>query len=249
MNQDYKLVFYENFDNLDNWNFNTGSGLKNLWGNHEKEFYTNRKENIYIKNNKLYIIGRKENYEDCNYTSARITTKDKKNFKYGYIEIKAKLLMGKGSWPALWMMGQNGSWPVGGEIDIMEHVGINQDMIYHTIHSKNHICQPYFSYKEIINDGSKEFHKYGMLWKENYIEFFVDDISYGKITNDKYTKKEDWPFNNYFYFIINLAAGGDFAGDIVDEDLPFVFVVDYIKVYQKNSYWMSSIRSSVSNLF
>ena len=235
MKQNYKLVFYENFDNLDNWNFNIGSGLKNLWGNHEQEFYTNRKENIYIKNNKLYIIARKENYEDCNYTSARITTKDKKYFKYGYIEISAKLPIGKGSWPALWMMGQNGIWPIGGEIDIMEHIGINQDMIYHTIHSKNHICQPYFSYKEIINDASKDFHKYGMLWEENYIEFFVDDISYGKITNNMYIQKEDWPFNNYFYFIINLAVGGDFAGNIVDEDLPFIFVVDYIKVYQKDN--------------
>lgn len=132
------------------------------------------------------------------------------------------------------MMGQNGSWPVGGEIDIMEHIGVNQDMIYHTIHSKNHICQPYFSYKELIKDVSNMFHKYGMLWEENYIEFFVDDISYGKIVNNKYTKKEDWPFNDYFYFIINLAVGGEFAKEVIDEDLPFVFVIDYIKLYQKN---------------
>ena len=234
MSNDYELIFYENFDNLDNWNFNIGSGLKNLWGNHEKEFYTNRKENICIKNNKLYIMAKKENFEDCNYTSARITTKDKRYFKYGYIEINAKLPIGKGSWPALWMMGQNDSWPIGGEIDIMEHIGINQDMIYHTIHSKNHICKPYFSYKEKVKDVSNVFHKYRILWKENYIEFFVDGISCGKIINKKYTNKEDWPFNDYFYFIINLAVGGDFAGNIVDEDLPFILVINYIKVYQKN---------------
>ncbi len=234
MNKDYKLVFYENFDNLDNWNFDIGSGLKNLWGNHEKEFYTNKNDNIYIKDNKLYIVAKKEKFEDCHYTSSRINTKDKKYFKYGYIEINAKLPTGTGSWPALWMMGQNDSWPVGGEIDIMEHIGINQNMIYHTIHSKNHICKPYFSYKEKINDVSNNFHRYGLLWEKNSIEFLVDDISYGKIINQNYTKKEDWPFNDYFYFIINLAVGGDFAGKIVDEDLPFVFVIDYVKVYQKN---------------
>ena len=106
--------------------------------------------------------------------------------------------IGKGSWPALWMMGQIGLWPECGEIDIVEHIGNNQDVIYHTIHSKNHLCQSYFSYKEIVNGVSDTFHKYGLLWKENYIEFFVDDISCGKIVNNKYDKKEDWPFNDYF---------------------------------------------------
>lgn len=233
MNKRYKLVFLENFNNLDNWNFNIGSGVKNLWGNNEKEYYTDKNDNITIKNNKLYITAKKEKFEDCSYTSARITTKDKKYFKYGYIEIKAKLPSGKGSWPAIWMMGQNGLWPIGGEIDIMEHIGVNQNTIYHTIHSKNHICKPYFSYKEKIENVSNDFHKYGMLWKENYIEFFVDGISKGKIENDKYTKKEDWPFNDYFYFIINLAVGGDFAGEVIDEELPFTFVIDYLKVYQE----------------
>ena len=107
-------------------------------------------------------------------------------------------------------------------------------MIYHTIHSKNHISKPYFSHKEIINGVSDDFHIYGMLWEENNIEFFVDNVSYGKIINDKYTNKEDWPFNDYFYFIINLAVGGDWAGEIADEDLPFIFIIDYIKVYQKS---------------
>ena len=233
MNKKWKLFFYENFEDLNNWNFDIGSGLKNLWGNHEKEFYTNREENIFIKNNKLYIIAKQEKYEDCNYTSARITTKDKKYFKYGYIEINAKLPSGKGSWPALWMMGQNDVWPDCGEIDIMEHIGKNQNTIYHTIHSKNHICKPYFSFSEKISDVSTNFHKYGLLWKENYIEFFVDNISQGKIVNDKYSQKEDWPFNNYFYFIINSAVGGDWPGEIDDNDLPFVFVIDYIKIWQE----------------
>ncbi len=234
MKKDYKLIFFENFNNLNNWNFDIGSGLKNLWGNHEKEFYTQKDDNIYTKDNKLYIVAKREKFEDCNYTSARITTKDKKYFKYGYIEISAKLPTGKGSWPAIWMMGQNGLWPIGGEIDIMEHIGIKQNMIYHTIHSKNHISKPYFSHKEIINGVSDDFHIYGMLWEENNIEFFVDNVSYGKIINDKYTNKEDWPFNDYFYFIINLAVGGDWAGEIADEDLPFIFIIDYIKVYQKS---------------
>ncbi len=236
MNQKYKLIFNEQFHNLDNWVFDIGSGVKGLWGNNEKEFYTSNQKNCYIHNNQLHIISLKEKYEDCNYTSARLKTLGKFEFKYGYVEIKAKLPTGIGSWPAIWMMGVNNSWPHCGEIDIMEHLGRTPNIIHHAIHFQNHICEPNHEFKENINSVSQSFHLYGLLWQENSIEFYVNRKLVGKIEKKNYDHSmEEWPFNNYFYLLINCAVGGDRAGKIVDEDLPYKFIIEYVKVWQKKS--------------
>lgn len=241
--ENWNLVLEEKFSDLENWNYDIGSGIKGLWGNNEKEFYTNRSNNSYVKDNKLYIVSCKEKYEDCNYTSARLVTRDKIHFKYGYIEIRAKLPSGNGSWPAIWMLGVNDEWPIGGEIDIMEHLGRSENKIYHTIHSKNHICKPYNSFFEDINNACTEFHNYGLHWEEDLIEFYVDRNLTGKIIRNKdYNSKEDWPFNNFFYLIINCAVGGDWPGEIEDSTLPYKFIIEYVKVWQKSDHKIEYIK-------
>lgn len=234
MNKKWKLIFEEQFIDLNNWVFDIGSGKKGLWGNNEQEFYTDDQKNCFIRDNQLNIVSLKEDKEDCNYTSARLKTLGKFKFKYGYVEIRAKLPSGEGSWPAIWMMGVNDSWPLCGEIDIMEHLGRTPGIIHHAIHTKNHICESDNAFEEKIKNVSKSFNTYGLLWKENSIEFFVNRKLTGKIVKkDNYSSKEDWPFNDDFYLLINCAVGGNWAGKIKDSDLPYEYIIDYVKIWQE----------------
>ena len=134
-----QLVWEENFENNqlneEYWNFDQGDGCPHLcgWGNNERQFYT--KKNHTLEDGKLKITTR---LEDGTYTSTRITTKGKKEFQYGKIEIKAKLPLGKGLWPAFWMLGANideVGWPLCGEIDILEYVGREPESIFTTLHT------------------------------------------------------------------------------------------------------------------
>lgn len=236
MSKGWKLIFEEQFNNLDNWVFDIGSGKKGLWGNNEKEFYTSNRKNCFIQDDQLNIVSLKEKMEDCDYTSARLKTMGKFEFKYGYVEIKAKLPSGIGSWPAIWMMGSNNSWPLCGEIDIMEHLGRTPNVIHHAIHSKNHICEPSNAFEENIDDVTEKFNLYGLLWQKDMIEFYVNRKLFGRIEKSStYNTIEDWPFNDYFYLLINCAVGGDWAGEIKDEDLPYKYIIDYIKVWQEDN--------------
>lgn len=235
VNGNWKLVLDDNFENLDNWVFDIGSGVKGLWGNNEKEYYTSDSKNCFIKNGQLNIVSLKEKKEDCEYTSARLKTLGKFEFKYGYVEVRAKLPKGKGSWPAIWMLGVNNSWPLCGEIDIMEHLGRTPNMIHHAIHCKNRVWESNNGYKEIVENATEEFHTYGLLWQEDVIEFYVDRNLMGRMERKpEYKQIEDWPFNDYFYLLINCAVGGDWPGEIDDNDLPYHYVIDYVKVWQEN---------------
>lgn len=134
------------------------------------------------------------------------------------------------------MMGTNNSWPMCGEIDIMEHLGRKPNIIHHAIHSKNHMCEPENTFEEKVGNVSKSFNLYGVLWKENVIEFYVNRKSVGKIEKkNNYNSVEDWPFNDYFYLLINCAVGGDWSGKIVDIDLPYEYIIDYVKIWQEKS--------------
>lgn len=231
----WKLIFNEHFANLDNWVFDIGSGEQGLWGNHEKEFYTSDPKNCFVRDNQLYIISRKERKGDCEYTSARLKTLGKFAFKHGYVEVSAKLPTGNGSWPAIWMMGVNHSWPRCGEIDILEHLGRDPDVIHHAIHSASRVCDPRNTFMENLPGATKSFHQYGLLWQKSSIEFYVDRKPVGKIEkSENYSSTEDWPLDDYFYLLINCAVGGDWAGEIVDDDLPFEYIIDYVKIWQEH---------------
>lgn len=230
-----ELVFEEHFDgvtlNEAVWNYELGNGCPNIcgWGNNERQYYN--KKNVSVKEGHLVITATK----DSLYESGRITTKNKFEFQYGIIEVKAKLALGEGIWPAIWMLGSNISevgWPKSGEIDIMEYVGKTPHEIHSTLHTQDSHGQSKntkITNNETIEDG---FHIYKANWTKDAIKFYIDDeltYTFSPEVKDKNT----WPFDQPFYIILNLAIGGNFGGPEVDDSIfPQEFVVDYVKVYK-----------------
>lgn len=233
---DRKLIWQENFNGnkLDElvWNYELGNGCPNLcgWGNNEAQIYTNT--NHTLKNGFLIIEAKKEGSV---YSSTRITTKDKKQFQYGRIETRAKLPVGTGLWPAFWMLGANIStvgWPKCGEIDILEYVGKEPDMVFTSLHTQDSHGNTINTKKTKITTIEEGFHLYAIEWDKDKIAFFVDDVL---VYNFQPTVKNEntWPYDQPFYFIINLAIGGNFGGPAIDNSVfPQEFIIDYIKVYQ-----------------
>ena len=231
-----KLVWQEEFNgdalNESVWNFELGDGCPNIcgWGNNEKQIYT--KDNHSLKNGNLII---KVLNQGDGYTSTRITTAGKKEFQYGRMEVRAKIPTGKGIWPAFWMLGSNikqVGWPKCGEIDILEYVGREPHEIFTSLHTQDSHGNTINTKKTKINNIEEGFHLYAIDWTKDRIEFFVDNKSVYTFAPE--IKNENiWPFNQPFYFIINVAVGGNFGGHDVDNSIfPQEFVVDYIRVYQ-----------------
>lgn len=238
----YQLVWSDEFNNdglpdSTKWNYEAGG---HGWGNHELEYYTsNDSANAIVKKGKLNITARKEVKENRSYTSARLVTKNKAAFKYGKIEVRAKLPEGRGTWPAIWMLGTNvdkAGWPACGEIDIMEHVGYEKDTIRGTVHTEayNHVKGTQKGRGVFIKDPYHSFHDYAIEWTPEKIEFILDGQTYYQFANEHVTAKE-WPFDQPFYLILNLAIGGDWGGKMgVDDTIfPATMQVDYVRVFQK----------------
>ncbi|MCD4826344.1 MAG: glycoside hydrolase family 16 protein [Acholeplasmataceae bacterium] len=237
---DYKLVWQDLFDqnklDLSIWNIETGG---HGFGNNEDQFYTNQEKNIFIQDRVLNIVAHKEKFENRNYTSAKITTKNKKHIKYGRVEVMAQVPKGMGTWPAIWLLGENineNGWPLCGEIDIMEHVGNHKGFFHFSLHSKsfNHNIQnqPTYVYENSkLLDG---FHLYSIEWCENEISFFIDDLHMVTFKKQKDASKEQWPFDQPFYIILNLAIGGNWGGNIDDGMFPISFKIEHVKVYERS---------------
>jgi beta-glucanase (GH16 family) len=235
----YTLAWNDEFDKdaLDNssWNYETGG---NGWGNNELEYYSNSTKNCYITQHKYLVIeARNETTGNNNYTSARIQTLGKREFKYGRIDIRAKLPIGQGMWPALWMLGSNinsVSWPACGELDMMEVLGNDPGKTYGTLHwgdaSTGHL-QSGGNYALTTDDFSKKFHVFTTKWSADSISWYVDDVEY--FTANRASIIGPNPFNNSFFFIFNVAVGGDWPkspdGTTV---FPQRMIVDYIRVFQ-----------------
>lgn len=211
------------------WGYDIGTG-DNGWGNNELQYYTSRSENVTVTNGVLRITARKENYNGMAYTSTRMLSKGKFQFKYGRVEISAKLPEGIGTWPALWMLGSNFdqvSWPACGEIDIMEHLGRDPNVIHGTFHYPGRFGGNANSGSLRIQNASTEFHKYSVDWRADKIQIFVDDQLIHTLTNSA-----DLPFNQEFFLIVNLAMGGNWPGPVDPAVTSAVFEVDYIRVYE-----------------
>jgi beta-glucanase (GH16 family) len=186
----------------------------------------------------LVIEARKETFGTNNYTSARIISKDKKIFTYGRIDMRAKLPKGQGLWPALWMLGNNISqtaWPACGEIDIMELLGQNSQMVYGTAHwgiagqgSTHHGG----SYTLSSGDFSGSFHVFSLEWDASKLTFLVDDVSYYTV-NKADVVVGTYPFDKPFFFIMNVAVGGNWPGNPNSSTtFPQRMIVDYVRVFQ-----------------
>lgn len=237
----YTLVWSDEFsgNNLDlsAWNQETGTGSGG-WGNNELESYTNSLKNTFVSNGNLIIEARRENIGASGYSSGRMTTQNKKFFKFGRIDMRAKLPVGKGIWPALWMLGTNISsagWPACGEIDIMELIGTTPSTVFGTLHWSSiagaHVSKG-TSYKLLSGDYSKEFHVYSIIWGENYIQWLVDDQKYLDISISD-LGVAPYPFNATQFFIFNVAVGGNWPGPPDNTtEFPQRMFVDYVRVFQ-----------------
>ena len=209
------------------WGYDIGAGG---WGNSELQYYTNRVDNVLVSNGTLKIIAKKESYSGSNYTSARLLSKGKFSFQYGKVEVSAKLPAGAGSWPAIWMLGDNfatAGWPTCGEIDMMEQKGSDMNRIYSTLHYLGHSGSGGIGSSFLINNVTTEFHKYGLIWSSTSLQFLVDDVVYYTFLNSS-----SLPFNQNFFMILNLAMGGNFGGTVDPAFSSALMEVDYVRVYQ-----------------
>jgi beta-glucanase (GH16 family) len=219
------------------WDYEVGG---HGWGNNEMQFYTKQDTlNVIARNGSLNIIARKQQKEDKAYTSARLATKGKAKFTFGKFEMRAKLPAGRGTWPAFWMLGTNVDkvgWPKCGEIDIMEHVGYEKDSIFGTVHSNsyNHLTGTQKGKSIFIENPYSEYHLYGMEWSHEKIDFLVDGNVFNRIENEHKTTDE-WPFDQPFYLILNLAIGGNWGGKygVDDSIFPATYQIDYVRVFSK----------------
>ena len=222
---------------LTNWGFDVGGSG---WGNNELQYYTNnRPENIYLDNGKLIIQAKKESFQGKEYTSSRILTKGKRDFTFGRIDIRAKLPVAKGLWPALWMLGKKidqTSWPACGEIDIMELVGKEPNKVHGTLHwagSNGSRVLYGTSYTLPTGNFSEKFHVFSLVWEADKAEIFMDDISYYKFDRSK-VGSAPYPFNEPFFLIFNVAVGGDWPGSPdASTAFPQQMIVDYVRVFKK----------------
>lgn len=232
------LVFEQNFSesqSLDDsvWDYDVGG---NGWGNNELQYYTKgNPENLQIKDGKLSITAQYHDGGEHNITSARIVTRGKKHWVYGRFVVRAKLPKGLGTWPAIWMLGVDMNevgWPKCGEIDIMEHVGRDQDTILFSLHTEkyNHRVRTHITHSSKVSNVSEAFHDYIVDWSEEKIAFEVDGIEHCVFYKKDFA--DSWPFDKPHYLIINLAIGGGFGGDVDLACLPATMEIESIKVYQ-----------------
>lgn len=231
------LIWQDEFDNpgtpdATKWTFDLGTGCPQLcgWGNQELQNYTNRPENVIVEDGILKIKALREDYNGSEFTSARLKTKGLFSVKYGRIEVRAKIPEGLGTWPAIWMLGNNideVGWPKCGEIDIMEHKGSALNRIYGTLHyPQRHGGNANGHFIETKTDSS-QFHVYAVEWTKEAIKIMMDDTIIHQVKNTN-----DIPFHHDFFILLNLAIGGHFAGTVDPAFSNAVFEIDYIRVYQ-----------------
>ncbi len=267
VDSDWELVWSDEFegDSLDTdvWCYDVGIGPEgNGWGNEEIQYYTDRTDNVSVSDGELKITAKKEQYENRNYTSGRITTWKKKSFQYGKMEARIKVEGGnqKGVWPAFWMMGHDYSdgttdegiiWPSCGELDIMEHAN-DRNYTEGTIHWRRGGVGPikdnheywgsysngeYYYFDNNEENGINGWHTYGVIWDEDKIQWYVDDNVYLVAYLNEGNK---YAFQKEHFFLFNLALGGPGTGytgnTTVDDNFQSATMhVDYVRVYQGGS--------------
>jgi beta-glucanase (GH16 family) len=236
--ESYQMIWSDEFNssgapNPDSWGYDLGASG---WGNNELQNYTDSRENSFMRDGKLIIRAFKQ---DSSWTSARLVTKNKVDFLYGRMEIRAKLPVGTGTWPAIWMLSTDweyGGWPASGEIDIMEHVGYDPGVVHATVHTEsfNHVIGTQVGVQTSVPDFAEEFHNYTIEWTPDKIDIFRDDLKYFTFNNDKTGNFSTWPFDKRFHLILNIAVGGNWGGSKgIDPALnEAIMEIDYVRLYR-----------------
>lgn len=233
------LVWRDEFEgdqlNSADWKHETGG---HGWGNNELQYY--QEKNVTVRDGHLIITARQESVQGKGYTSSRIITQGKREFQYGRVDIRALLPKGQGIWPALWMLGYNIAavdWPACGEIDIMEMIGGpgKDNTVHGTAHWDNGGSHAMYGNHRTL-EGNKiladEFHVFSVVWTPTAITWYLDDVQYNVMDTTPAALSE---FQNKFYFIFNVAVGGNWPGSPDGTTtFPQQMIVDYIRVFQNN---------------
>ncbi|HEX8021117.1 glycoside hydrolase family 16 protein [Mucilaginibacter sp.] len=253
--QKRKLVWSDEFNykgqpDPQKWDYEDG-----FVRNNEPQYYTTKRlENCRVENGALVIEARKEEFPNAryksgstnwaekeqfaHYTSASLITKGKADWKYGRIEVRAKVASGAGAWPAIWMLGINRGavkWPDCGEIDIMEYLGRDPSKVYGTVHYADSLGKyQHQGESPVVGAPADGFHIYALEWYPDKFEFYYDNLKYFVFDISKAQQKEGNIFQKNFYLLLNLALGheGSWAGPFNDDLLPLKYYVDYVRVYQ-----------------
>lgn len=243
----YVLAWSDEFDtggdqlpDTAKWAYDTARNQAG-WFNNEKQYYASgRLANSRVSGGKLVITARKEDLSSAadwggqHYTSARMYTKGKARWTYGFFEVRAKLPCGAGTWPAIWTLGDwSNTWPMQGEIDIMEQTGWNKTTVLGTVHTQAGSGGAGSTGSTTVNDACTAFHRYQITWTAQSINFAVDGVTYRTAYSNPGTGVNAWPFDQPQYLLLNLAIGGDLGGTINDAALPQTLEIDYVRVYQK----------------
>ncbi|AQR73932.1 family 16 glycosylhydrolase [Sphingomonas sp. LM7] len=245
----YAKVWADEFDrpgapDPKKWAYDT-SRNKDGWYNDELQYYAaDRPENVRVENGRLVLEARKERLSDKpdfggqNYASGKLVTKGLAEWKYGFLEVRAKLPCGRGIWPAIWMLAADGSagWPAMGEIDIMEHVGWDPGRVHGTIHTKayNHVAKTQKGANAMVPDACTAFHTYQLDWNEDRVLIGIDGRAHMRFDNDKKGDPATWPFATPEYLILNVAVGGWGGQKGIDPAaFPAAMEVDYVRVWQR----------------
>ena len=248
----YDLIWSDEFNgigsvNTTKWFHQTQLPNGYSWYNNEIQHYTDRLDNSYVSNGTLKIVAKKETYTDQGetkeYTSARLNSKFA--FTYGKVEVKAKLPEGVGTWPAIWMLGQNinelgaywqtqgygnTSWPSCGEIDIMEHWGANQNYIQSALHTPSSYGGTINHGGQYISNATTEFNIYTLEWTPNQMIFSVNEYVH-YIYNPEDQNTETWPFDSPQYLLINIAIEPSISSNFTETEME----LDYVRVYQEST--------------
>lgn len=249
---DWDLVWSDEFDGIsvdrDKWYFETGN---HGWGNGEAQNYTNG-NNAFVEDGNLIIEARKENSNGSDFSSSRMNNTSDYDFLYGRVEVRAKLPSTGGTWPAIWTLPREwsyGTWPLCGEIDIMEHTGNNLNHVFGTIHTGayNHSIGTQKGGGKNFNDVVNTYHTYVLEWYPDRLDWYYDGELVFTFENENKTF-EEWPFDIPHYLKLNIAIGGGLGGNIdYNGTWPQQMTVDYVRVYDLGFGKNDSIAPSTPN--
>ena len=243
----YSLVWSDEFNgtavNKSDWTFEIGRG-DDGWGNAESQYYL--EENATVADGLLTIEAKRQSVNGAEYTSSRLKTQGKQSFKYGRIDVRAKMPKGQGLWPAIWMLGESITsvgWPSSGEIDIMEMIGGGgrEDTIHGTIHYSNSSGSRQYEGDSVglvscyaigcINTFADGFHTFSIEWDSTSIKWLLDGVQFG---SQQITSSDRTEFHEEFFLLLNVAVGGQWPGYPDGSTVfPQQMQVDYVRVYQQ----------------
>ena len=238
----YRLAWSDEFETPGlpdpaHWSYDTERNRAG-WYNTELQYYGNaRKENSVVRDGKLVITARREAHRSARdwggqrYSSARLISRGKHEWTYGFVSVRARLPCGLGTWPAIWTLARRGPWPSGGELDIMEHVGRQPGRVLSTVHTTSGSGAHGVGGSVSVPDACTAFHDYQMLWTPTEVRFGVDGRQHFVYPNAGKGKAQ-WPFDEPQYMILNLAIGGDLGGAVDDAIFPVTMEVDHVRVWQ-----------------